>query len=638
MNRHFSRSLGVIMASVLGLSTLTGCAGFNYDNFQSTLNDVIKAYQEGYEYAQNLDANTQEAGDTIVFEDTADEAVAPEEVVILYTNDVHTYINNTKKDDDDNVTRLLSYASIAAYKNELEAEGKNVILVDAGDHSQGTAFGGMDEGKSIIQIMNKTGYQLATLGNHEFDYGIMRSFGIMDEADFPYVSCNFISLEGDGEVLPAYYVFDIGNVKIAFVGISTPETITKSTPTYFQDANGEFIYDFKAADDGKELYEAVQLAVDQAREEADYVIGLGHLGVDPSSEPYRSTDVISNITGLDAFIDGHSHTTMENELVKDAAGNDVLLTQTGSYLGAIGEMTISPDGDFATKLITEYDGIDEDVDAVQQAWIDEVNNRLGEQIGVLDNKLYIMNPDNAEQRLIRCSDMNSGELAADAFYYYFNEVLGDECDMALVNGGGIRSEVEAGDLTYLSVKSVMPFGNVACMVSTEGQNILNALELGARMIGVISPDTGLPAEVGGFLHTAGLKYDIDSSIESTIEIDENGIFVGEPTGEYKVSNVQVYNRATGEYEPLELDKKYNVAGFNYHLRNSGDGLTMLSNSECVVDYVDEDYLVYADFIKAFAKNADGVAEVNNANSPLASYAGYIYDYENPLGSGRINIK
>ena len=243
--------------------------------------------------------------------------VAEDDVVILYTNDVHTYI------DQD-----LTYSMVAGYKDTLD----NVLLVDAGDHIQGTAYGSMDDGATIIELMNAAGYDLATLGNHEFDYGMEGAMNAMEWADFTYVSCNFYH-EKDGvrgeNVLESYKVFDVNGVKIAFVGITTPESFTKSTPAYFQDENGKYIYGIAGGTDGKALYADVQKAIDAASKEADYVIGLGHLGVDESSKPWTSKEVIANTTGLDAFIDGHSQTVMEEETVKDKDGNSVVLTQTG---------------------------------------------------------------------------------------------------------------------------------------------------------------------------------------------------------------------------------------------------------------------------------------------------------------------
>lgn len=560
------------------------------------------------------------------------------EIVILYTNDTHSYINNETKDKDGNVAKGLSFASVKALKDELMAEGKTVLLVDAGDHVQGTAYGGMDEGDSIIDIMNKTGYDVATLGNHEFDYGMFRTFYLMDKANYPYVSCNFYSLETNAPVLDPYVVFDVAGVKVAFVGISTPDSITSSTPTYFMDETGtNFIYSFYSGEDGTEMYEAFQAAVDKAREEADFVIGLGHLGDDLSSYPYRSTDLIENITGIDAFIDGHSHSTIEGDLIPDKCGNNVLLSQTGNYFNAIGQMTISTDGSFKSKLVTEVDTRDEGVDTLTASVVSTVDETLGEKIAYLETPLYIVNANNTDERLIRRCETNLGDFVADAVYYYFNCVIDEPIDIAVNNGGGIRANLAEGDLSYMSAKTVAPFGNVMCVIEATGQQILDCLELGSAKVGLTNPETGVPAEFGGFEQVAGIKFSIDTSIASSVVTDENGIWVSGPADNaYRVKDVAVYNRETGEYEPLVLARIYRIGGINYTLRNQGDGMGMFQDSTCVVDYVTQDYLCLSEYMKSF-KEVDGVSTINTANSPLSSYIGYLIDYENPLGSGRITI-
>jgi len=558
------------------------------------------------------------------------EETADSEIVILYTNDSHTYINNAEG-------KGLTFANVAALRDELVAEGKQVMLVDAGDHAQGTAYGGLDEGKSIIDIMNAAEYDLATIGNHEFDYGQFRFFGIVEQANFPYISCNFYNVEDGSSVLDDGMLAEFGDVTVAFIGISTPETITKSTPVYFQNEAGEYIYGFYSGENGEDLYAAVQATIDSAKEEgADYIIALGHLGIDESSAPYRSVDVIANTVGLDAFIDGHSHSTVESMEVADAEGNTVILTQTGSYLAAVGKMTIA-NGTITTELITEYTGVNEDVAAVTAAWVNAVDTQLGEKIAVADTTLSITDPATGN-RIVRNSESGLADLVADSYYYYFNYVVGLDTEIVLQNGGGVRATVEAGDVSYNTTKTVAPFGNVACLVEISGQDILDALEKGASAIGTISEKTGDYAENGGFAHVAGLKYSIKADIPSTVAIDENGLWQAGPAADaYKVHDVMVYNKETGAYEPLELDRMYRVAGINYMLRNSGDGMTMLADSEVVLDYVLQDYLVIAEYVKAFTVAEDGYPHINNASSPLAGLEGYLMDYEALHGAGRITI-
>ncbi len=544
-------------------------------------------------------------------------------VTILYTNDVHTYI--------DNKSPKLTYAAIAAMKQGYVDEGKPVLLVDAGDHIQGTAYGSMDDGATIIELMNEAGYDIATLGNHEFDYGMARAKAIIKEADFPYVSCNWVDLRTGLRVLPAVKLFPAGGKWIAFVGITTPESFTKSTPAYFMNAKQtKYIYDILGGDDGRKLYDAVQKGIDKAKTlGADIIIGLGHLGVDPSSSPWTSEDVIANTTGFDAFIDGHSHTVMENKRVYDAAGKPVTLTQTGSYLANVGKMTIAEDGAITTELISTADVSDAAVAATAEAWINDVDTMLGEQIATTDIKFYISDPA-AGKRRIRMGETNLGDFVADGIYTYFNEVEQLDCDIAMMNGGGIRTDVAAGKWTFKTCKQISPFGNVACLMSVTGKQIQDALEFGARFVG---PEG---KENGGFLHVAGATYEIHTDIPNTVLTDDKNVWMGSATGTPRVQNVRIYNKKTGAYEPLDLNRTYALAGMNYTLRNLGDGFAMFDGAELIKDYVSEDYLVMSTYAMIFDAVND-VPVLSSANSPLASYPGYLLNYENPYGAGRIQV-
>ena len=577
--------------------------------------------------------------------ETTQATVPAEDVVILYTNDVHTYIDGT-----------LSYDVIAGLKDQLETVYGNVLLVDAGDAVQGTAFGSMDKGETIVKLMNAAGYDLATLGNHEFDYGMDGAMNVINWAEYPYISCNFYH-EKDGEkgasVLSPYEVFEIGGRKIAFIGITTPESFTKSTPAYFQDSEGNYIYGISGGEDGAELYADVQAAIDAV--DADYVIALGHLGDDPASKPWTSEEVIENVTGLDAFIDGHSHSTVEG---KDVDG--VLLTQTGEYFDAIGMMLIDGEtGEITTDLITyeevvetvlddngepvlDEDGeevteflynqfvsdfdlgciwaSDANVAAIKDAWIQEIDTQLGEVIGYTD--LTFDNYDADGNRLVRSQETNTGDFAADALYYLFDD-MGLDVDVAIMNGGGVRNKAISGDLTYKTAKEIHTFGNVACLQTITGQQLLDALEWGARGVG--------SEEVGGFLHIAGARYMIDEEWPASVQMDDKGVWTGGPTGGYRVHNVQVYNKETNEYEELDLEATYNLAGYNYTLRDLGDGFNMFSGAVNVLDYVMEDYMVLANYIQGFED-----AYVNADNSPLLDkYPEMLIDYEDVDGSGRI---
>ena len=546
------------------------------------------------------------------------------DVTILYTNDVHTYI--------DKQSPKLTYAAIADLKQSYQNAGKDVLLVDAGDHVQGTAYGSMDEGASIIKLMNAAGYDVATPGNHEFDYGMDRAKAIMKEADFPYLSCNWVDLRTGLRVLPSVKVFVRGGRRIAFVGVTTPETFTKSTPAYFMDkAQRKYIYDIQGGEDGKKLYDAVQKAIDKAKLLADVVIGLGHLGVDPSSSPWTSEEVIAHTSGFDAFIDGHSHTVMENKQVQDASGKAVTLTQTGSYFANVGEMTIAADGTITTKLIPTHEGMDAGIAAIQTGWVNTVDDMLGEKIAVGDSDFYVSDPATGKRR-IRSAETNLGDFVADGIYAYFNEVEKLHCDLAIMNGGGIRADVPAGDWTFKTCKQISPFGNVACLMSVTGKQIQDALEFAARFAG----EGG--KENGGFLQVAGATYEIHTDIPNTVQTDEKNVWIGSATGTPRVQNVKIYDKASGSYLPLDPGATYALAGMNYTLRNLGDGFAMFDGAELIKDYVSEDYLVMATYAMIFdGADAEGLPHLSSANSPLAAYPGYLLNYEQPYGAGRITI-
>ena len=547
-----------------------------------------------------------------------------QDITILYTNDVHTYI--------DKQSPKLTYAAIAALKKSYQDDGKNVLLVDAGDHVQGTAYGSMDEGATIIQLMNAAGYDAATPGNHEFDYGMDRAKELMADADYPYLSCNWVNLPLNNRVLSDVKYFRIGGRTIAFVGITTPETITKSTPAYFMDKNQKrYVYDILGGEDGQKLYSAVQKSINKARVIADYVIGLGHLGVDPSSSPWTSKEVIEHTSGLDAFIDGHSHTVMECEWVKDLSGKAVALTQTGSYFANVGEMTIKADGSIATQLVPTYDGLDSAVAGIQTEWVSAVDDMLGEKIAVAETNFYISDPATGKRR-IRLGETNLGDFVADGIYSYFNEVEQLHCDVAIMNGGGIRADVDAGDWSFKTCKQVSPFGNVACLMSVTGKQIQDALEFAARFVG---PDG---QENGGFLHVAGASYEIHTDIPNTVQTDDKNVWIGSATGTPRVQNVKIYDKTSGTYVPLDEGKTYALAGMNYTLRNLGDGFAMFDGAELIKDYVAEDYLVMSTYAMSFGGvDGEGLPHLTTANSPLADYPGYLLNYEDAYGAGRISI-
>lgn len=612
------RLLRALTVSILALS-IVGCS--------KTLNDVA---------AENTD-KTDETTETVAENsDSEENTTEAEPIYIVYTNDIHSYIYNTVKDENDEDKPGLRMSNVAALVSDMEAEGKNVILVDAGDELQGDVYGAFDEGESIIELMNACGYDLATPGNHDFDFGMNAFFNRIEEANYPYISCNFHALVESENPLDDSHIFEMGGKKIAFIGVTTPETITSSTPTYFQNEKGEYIYTIDGVNGAKDMYDSVQNSIDKVREEADYIIAIGHVGVgvDEKRNNISSYDVIANVEGLDAFIDGHSHTVIENELVKDKSGKEVLLTQTGSYLNNIGLMEINADK-VTSSLINSYDNIDANVASLEKELNDRVMDKMGEKVAKLSTTMYVNNPDDLSKRLIRSREMNSGDIISDSVYWYFNDVIDINCDVAIANGGGIRSQLNSGDVTYMNIKAVEPFGNMVCLIQATGQQILDALEMGTTVIGEWDDEWDIPAENGGFLHVAGMQYTIDSTIPSSVKTKGDGMFEA-VDGAYRVKDVKIYNKESSKYEDIDLEKKYTVGGINYILRNSGNGLGMFSDDELIIDFVGQDYSILGMYFEAFEKEGE-YPLVNTKNSPLNKLSGYQMDYENPYGAGRISI-
>ena len=475
-----------------------------------------------------------------------------------------------------------------------------------GDAIQGEAVGSVTEGAAIVDIMNTVGYDFAVPGNHEFDYGLDRFLEIaQDEAQYEYLSCNFVDLLTDSTVFEAYQIVEMNGENVAFVGISTPETYTKSTPAYFQDENGNFVYSFSEDD----FYETIQNAVDSAAEAgADRVIAVGHLGIEGTTEGWKSTDVIANTTGIDAFIDAHSHETIEGKTYENKNGETVPLTSTGTKFADFGVMTLNEDGTFSTELIAPGDVDTQSSEAAAAAYqtvqdkIDGYNEDLAylnEKLGTSEVELTIN--DSEGTRRIRNGETNMGDFVADAY----RTMTG--ADIALVNGGGIRDSISAGDVTRKDLMDVNPWNNEMCVIQATGQQILDALEHGARMN---------PEESGGFLQVSGMTYEIHNYLESPVITDSMEMFQGiDETKERRVQNVMIGGEA------LDPEKTYTVAGSFYTLQEQGDGFTMFQGAQILQHEelpVDSEML-----ISYFTERLNGTVTAEM--------------YGNPLGDGRITI-
>ena len=518
-------------------------------------------------------------------------------VLILYTSDIHCGIQEG-----------FGYAGLWEVRNALEKQGYDVLLVDDGDNIQGEPVGTLTKGATPAELMNRMGYDAAIPGNHEFDYGVETFLELAEKAEFPYLSCNF---NYKGELLfEPYTVLEAGGRKIAFVGVTTPETLTSSTPVYFKDESGEFVYRFLEDGTGEGVYRAVQSAVDSARAEgADYVILLGHLGNYAGSAPWNYGDVISHTSGIDALLDGHSHDT-DQVTVRNAVGKSVVRSACGTKLCAIGWCCIARDGTVSAGLYPwnvgtsapELLGLDNEMSRAVASGMESLNEVLGKVVAHSDVELTINDPaavqaDGRPVRMIRRGETNLGDLCADACRAQSG------ADIAFVNGGGIRVDIEAGDITMSDILNVHPFGNSLSMIEATGRQILDALEWGAREV---------PGETGGFLQVSGLTYEICTYVESSCVRDENGLFL-RIDGARRVRNVLV------DGVPIDPEKTYTLAAYDYMLQDNGDGYTMFDGAPLLLDRVKLDNQVLIDFITGTLGGQIGA------------------EYADPCGQGRITV-
>ena len=529
-----------------------------------------------------------------------DEAAAVErsaDIVILFTSDVHCGIDQG-----------FGYAGLSEIYDHLVAQGNKVILVDDGDNIQGEPIGTMTKGEALVDLMNKVGYSVAIPGNHEYDYGMEQFLSLAKQAKFSYVSCNF---NHEGElVFDPYVIRELDGMKVAFVGVTTPKTLTSSTPRYFQDENGEFVYGFFQDETGEGVYNAVQSAVDDARAEgADYVVVLGHMGNEEECHPWTYSDVISNVSGIDVFLDGHSHDT-DQVVMKDKDGKEVIRAACGTKLSCIGWCRIDTEGKITTGLYTWNNnesapallGIANKTSAFVDKATSALEKKLKEVVASSEVLLTINDPEEVDAngkpiRMVRRAETNLGDLCADAYR------IQSGADIAFVNGGGIRVSINAGKITLNDILKVHPFGNAMCVIEVTGQQILDALEWGARAI---------PGENGGFLQVSGLSYEIHSYIESPCKSDENSMFAG-IEGERRVQNVLV------DGKPIDPEATYTLASHDYMLLNNGDGYTMFDGAPLLQDRVKLDNQVLIDYITETLEGVIGE------------------EYEDLTGEGRIVI-
>lgn len=488
---------------------------------------------------------------------TACQTAEQKPVVILFENDVHCAIDE--------------YAKLSALRNQIKHETPYVAIVSAGDFAQGAAIGSISKGESIIKVMNAVKYDATTIGNHEFDYGIPQQQHLMSELNADVVCCNFTTID-EAQLYKPYCLRTYGNITVAFVGAATPLTFSSSTPTFFEDENGNCIYSFHSEDS----FELIQGAADNARRQgADYVIVLSHLGDDSALD--SSVEMIRNTTGIDAVLDGHQHHIL-NLKIPNLTGDSVILASTGTQFQRFGKLTIDTTGVMSVELIKNTPDMAKDprIERVVAKIEAEMQEKIGRVVGHTDIDLTMLKDG---EREVRRGETNLSDFLTDAFR------AATGADIGIMNGGGIRNQIDAGNITFGDVYSVIPFNNTVRMLRCTGQQLLDALEVSVALA---------PEENGDFLQVSGMRYTYTTKVKSSVMLDHNQLFVG--IGDTRrIISAEV--ERNGEWQPIHPDSTYTLGGQSYILVSKGasGALQYMQEIECehigdvqaVLNYLDQ---------------------------------------------------
>lgn len=466
-------------------------------------------------------------------------------IVVIYDNDVHCGIDG--------------YAKMAGLRDAV-ADTAHAALVSSGDYLQGGTTGALSHGQYIVDIMKTMDYDAITLGNHEFDYGVPAMFKLLDQVGSPVACVNFRDMNGK-RIYEPYVMKQMGNKKVAFIGAVTPTAMATEAYSFF-DKDDNQIYDLAE----KEVYQMVQEQVNEARKNgADYVVLITHLGEDKNSMNVDSHGLVEATNGIDVVLDGHTHSVIPHDYVNNKDGKPIIVTQTGTKLANIGKLVISPDGKISTELVpmTNCTRVN---DKVQHA-TDSIKNLMdvlvNRKICTLDHDLHIL--DENGKQAVRRQETNAGDIVTDAY----RAITG--ADFAITNGGGIRSEAKAGELTYGDVIAFLPYDNYVGVVEITGRQLLDVLETCTSFI---------PVEDGDFPQVSGIKFTVHASRDNN-----------------RVTDLVVLNKTTGEYEPVDMDRTYQLATIDYCI--TGGGLrsklkknnvikpSILIYNECLIQYIVE---------------------------------------------------
>jgi len=482
-----------------------------------------------------------------------------DDIIILHTNDVHCGVLDS-----------IGYDGLMLYKKDLQKQYKHVLTVDVGDHIQGGPLGLLSKGLDIIKIMNKIGYDVSIIGNHEFDYGIDQLKKCNESLNCGYISGNFLYRKNRTLIYPPYKLIQLDDIKIAFIGITTPQTLSKTILHTIIDEEGEMVYDFLTKNDGQELYEIIQKYINEVKDKgAKYVIILSHLGIEGDAlEKYTSSGLLSHLIGVDAILDGHTH-RIYNKTSKDKNGNDILLSQTGTKLTNLGVLKIKKNGEIISEMLSQIPTPkfikvkpvyrDRKLRLVDPEMNNFINNIESSHFSELNKKIGYVNFDlliNSDEQSSRSGENPLCDLIADSIRYY------GKGDITMINAGSIRNDLKKGDITFQNILEVLPFSAYIITKEVKGEDILNALEFGMK---------DLPEKTSRFPQVSGISFKVNTKIKSTVIVDEEEMFV-------KVSGKRrVYDVIVGK-DKLDINKTYLIVFDNY-IGKGGDGFSMFINYE-----------------------------------------------------------
>lgn len=467
-------------------------------------------------------------------------------LVIIHTNDTHG-------GDLAVEGKSLGTAGVAQLEKVYKAAGAEVLLISAGDAIQGDPLVNLNSGKNAIKFMNFAGYDLMVPGNHEFDFGYKNLKKLDMLADFPIISANIKDKTTGEAVFKENMIFDTVVGKVGFFGLTTPETLTKANPDNVASLN------FLA---GKELYAEAQQQVDELKAAgAEYIICVAHLGIDSSSKPNRSTDVMSNVKGIDVIIDGHSHSVLDG-----IEGSKTIVESAGTKLNYAGVITID-DSSITANLVSaaDYKAVDPVVNAAVKAMTTKIDAQLSKVFASTEVLL-----DGNKAPGVRTQETNLGDFAADSILWAANQAVGGGVDAAFTNGGGIRASIAAGDITMKTMKTVFPFGNTISTVKVTGAQLLELLE---------AATFSTPASLGAFPQVAGITFTVDTKVAyvNGTQYPSSTYFAPANPGT-RIKDVTVAGAA------LELDKTYTLAT-NDFTAAGGDTYAILKGVEKYNTYI-----------------------------------------------------